>query len=97
VTTGLFAKHKVNDLDSALETKPATQASKQRVSDLRGSAKTLALTSDIMTGLSAALAVTGVVLWVRGSKRERGERERSSAAALSWSAGLSSVQLQGSF
>ncbi|HEX6239671.1 MAG TPA: hypothetical protein VFZ61_02210, partial [Polyangiales bacterium] len=69
LATGLIAKNKQDDLDAQLEIIPATDDSKSEASDLSDSIRTLSITSDVLTGVSAALAVTGVALWVVDAKR----------------------------
>lgn len=94
VVAGLLAKSKADELDDELNVKPATAASKQSADELRDAARRWALASDVMTGVSAALIVTGVVLWIRGEDRVQEEPRR---ASISWGVGVGAGYLSGRF
>jgi hypothetical protein len=67
VVTGVMTGSKSDDLDAALDVKPPKgEANGKKIDDLRGSADTLALTTDILGGAAIALAVTGTILWFMG-------------------------------
>lgn len=93
VATGVMAGGKADDFDSALSVKPATDASKKKVSDSKDAAHKLALTSDVMTGVSVALAVTGLLLWLRGDDKPKDVESK----AVSWGVGFGSAHLEGRF
>jgi hypothetical protein len=64
VVTGVMTRSKSSELDDALDVKPPDgEANAKKIDDLRGSADTLALTTDILAGAAIALGVTGTVLW----------------------------------
>lgn len=100
LATGLIAKGKQDDLDAELEVIPATQDSKTKASDLSDSIRTLSITSDVLTGVSVALALTGVTLWVVDAKRkdkQRAQRKPERTAHLAVRVGPSMAQLVGEF
>jgi hypothetical protein len=98
LATGLVAKNKQDDLDAELEIIPATDDSKKKAADLSDSVRTLSITSDVLSGISAALAVTGVVLWVTGTKKKKKDaRAMHERTRLGWRVGPGTAQLTGQF
>jgi len=94
VVAGVLAHGKADDLDAVLDMKPATPASKESADELRDAAHAWAIASDVMTGVSAALVVTGVVLWMRGQNQEK---EVPSRGAISWGLGVGTGYMVGHF
>jgi hypothetical protein len=97
LATGLIAKNKQDDMEAELEIIPATENSKRKAADLSDSVRTLSITSDVLSGLSAALAVTGVVLWVTASKSKKDARATRERPSVAWRLGPGSAQLSGKF
>jgi len=98
LATGLVAKGKQDDLDAQLEIIPATDGSKKKAADLSDSVRTLSITSDVLSAVSAALAVTGVVLWVTGTKKKKKDaRAMHERTRLGWRVGPGTAQLTGQF
>lgn len=98
VATALSAGRKNDDLDAALEVKPATDVTKERAEGLRSSVRRLGVTSDVMTGVAAALAVTGVVLWVQGLREGKETPARSQRSrSVSWGLGPGTAHVLGQF
>jgi len=94
VVAGVVARGKTDDLDAALDIKPATPASKASADELRDEARSWAIASDVMTGVSVALVVTGVVLWLRGHDPKQDVPPRGS---ISWGLGVGTGHLLGHF
>jgi len=98
VVTALLASRKNDDLSSALGVRPATAASKGEAEQLRDSVRRLGLASDVMTGVSAVLAVTGIVLWVGGGDRGHdSSSDGGRAGSVSLGLGLGTAHVSGHF
>ncbi len=98
VVVGFMAKGKADDLDKANNRVGVKQS---EVTDLRDSADTLAITSDVFSGLAIAAAITGTVLWFMDSpdeeKSPNDENQGKKTARLQWGIGLGSVSARGHF
>jgi hypothetical protein len=74
VVTGVMTRGKSSELDDALDVKPPDgEANAKKIADLRSSADTLALTTDILAGAAIALGVAGTVLWFMDDSRDADE------------------------
>jgi hypothetical protein len=90
VVTGVMAKSSADDLDAELD---KDLPSRKKVEDARDSADSMAITSDVLSGLAVAGVVVGVVLWLT----DDGPAEETEQAKLEWGVGLGSAQLRGRF
>jgi hypothetical protein len=100
IVTGVLASNKTDDLDKELDIKPPQgEADPGKVSDLRDSANTLALTTDILAATALASGVTGLVLWLVDGHKGQSETapETTAAKQVSWAVGLGSLSLKGKF
>jgi hypothetical protein len=90
VVTGVMASSSADDLDAELD---KDLPNRGKVNEARDSADTLALTSDILSGLAVAGVAVGVALWLTDDREPDGEAE----AKLEWRIGPGSAQLRGRF
>lgn len=99
VVTGILgglALSAQGDLDDALAAFPGDPVA---IQDAQSKTSTFATATDVMIGVTSALAVTTVVLFIvdPGSGTESGSRERSGAVALSLSPTPTGILLNGAF
>jgi hypothetical protein len=99
IVTGVMASGKNSDLDDELSIKPPQgEPDRSKVSDLRDSANTLALTTDILAGTALAAGATGLILWLVDRKKEPAPADAAPPAqSVSWGVGLGTVSLRGKF
>ncbi len=100
IVTGVMAKGKVDDRDRLLEvTPPEGEVDRAKARDLRDSADTLALTTDILAATALASGVTGLVLWLVDGKKGTAEvaPDADAKASVSLGVGLGTMSLKGKF
>lgn len=98
IVTGVMASGKTDDLDKELDIKPPEgEADQGKVRDLRDSADTLALTTDILAATALASGVTGLVLWLVDGKKDKVEPEIGASKQISWGVGLGNLTVKGKF
>ncbi len=99
VVLGVMAGKKADDLDAKLG---VVGSSRSEVNDLRDSADTLALTSDVFSGLAIAAGVAGVVLWFMEpddseESATAGDNRSTKQVSVKWGVGPTSVFARGHF
>lgn len=97
VVLGVLAQGKADDLDKENGKVPASPT---KVKNLRSDADNYAITSDVLSGLALAAAVTGTVLWFMDdgveNAPESGEAGKKEAK-IQWGVGLGTVSARGHF
>ena len=97
LVTGLMAKGGQQDLDKML----TQDTSRKELSNKRGNVRTLAITTDVLVGTAAALAVGGTLTWLLGHERQAEEKKvdekKPAVAKLRFDVGVSSLGVSGQF
>jgi len=97
VVLAVLAKGKADDLETENSSVPASPT---KVDDLRSSADTYAITSDVFSGLAVAAAVTGTVLWFMDDGEEKATEDATQGkkgARIRWGVGLGTLSARGHF
>jgi hypothetical protein len=94
IVTGTMAHSADSDLDEMLG---SVNVDAGRVDDQRNKVEKMVLSTDIMIGAGAALAVVGTVLYFVGRKELKSDRKARRASGLHLNVGLGSLEVRGRF
>jgi hypothetical protein len=96
LATSLMASSAQDELDSLLAKR---DVSRKSIANERDSARSLAITTDVLIGCTAAAAVAGTLTWILGKKEAQASsaEDKAPVARLRMNMGLGSVGLSGQF
>jgi len=94
LVTGLMTMSSGDKLDKLLETREVDQKAAE---DRRDTTRTLALTTDVLIGVGAALAVTGTLLWVLDKPAEKQTAKTAPLRDVRVGVGAGSLAIHGRF
>lgn len=94
ITTGVMSLRAKNDLDGQIR---ELGVDRGEVDDQRDKVDRLSMTTDVMIGAGIALAATGTVLWLVGTREQERTARRATRSRIGIDVGVRAVSLTGRF